>query len=89
MKRDEIFSLRKRIDRLDRRLSLLLLRRFRLVGRVGKLKRDKGYPILDGGREEDVLKKISARSSDPYTSDLLRQIYAGIFKVSYEIEKGG
>ena len=88
MKRDELSTLRGRIDRLDRRLALLLLKRFQLVGRIGKIKREKGFPVMDGVREEEILKRIEALCPDTRASGLLKLMYADIFKVSYQIEEG-
>ncbi len=52
----ELQELRKKIDALDKELLLNLEERFELVNDVARLKKNKGLPIRDKEREEDVIK---------------------------------
>lgn len=52
---DELQSLRRDIDAIDRELVELFRRRMDVTARVGAYKRERGIPVLDQERERQVL----------------------------------
>ena len=48
---DELQSLRRDIDAIDRELVELFRRRMNVTARVGAYKRERGIPVLDQARE--------------------------------------
>ena len=58
----ELSSLRSRIDEIDREILNLLMKRVKLAERIGVLKRQRGLPIRDEGREEDVYARLSEKA---------------------------
>ena len=52
---DELQSLRRDIDAIDRELVELFRRRMNVTARVGAYKRERGIPVLDQERERQVL----------------------------------
>ncbi len=53
---DELQSLRRDIDAIDRELVELFRRRMNVTARVGAYKRERGIPVLDQERERQVLR---------------------------------
>ena len=53
---DELQSLRRDIDAIDRELVELFRRRMDVTARVGAYKRERGIPVLDQERERQVLR---------------------------------
>jgi chorismate mutase len=58
----ELSSLRSRIDKIDGEVLNLLKKRVELAKEIGVLKREKGLPIIDKGREEDVYARLSEKA---------------------------
>lgn len=61
MKLDQI---RKEIDQIDQELVALLERRMVCVSEVVAYKKAKGLPVLDQGREREVLEKVGSLVTD-------------------------
>ena len=58
----DISSLRGKIDEIDEEILNLLKKRVELAGTIGALKREKGLPIRDEAREEEVYARLSERA---------------------------
>ncbi len=73
---DELQKAREEIDRVDREMAQLFVRRMRAVETVADYKREHGLPVLDAAREEAVIAKNSARVEDedlrPFYVEFLR-----------------
>ena len=63
---DELNSLRKRIDKADRRLLEALARRMKVVDEILEEKESRGLPLFDAARETDLLTRMArwARQKD-------------------------
>lgn len=83
---DELTTIRQQIDGLNDQLAGLLMQRLRLVQEVGRIKQQNGLAIKDSQRENDILNKLGAKSSDPATSAYLRDIFQEIIKASCQAE---
>lgn len=74
---DQLEAARQAIDRVDRQMAALFEERMAAVEEVIAYKRQKGLPILDAGREAEVLKKnlalLERPELRPYYEDLLRE----------------
>ena len=57
-------SIRERIDDVDRRLVALLAERGRLVGEVVHYKRAHRMPVVDRGREDEMLARVAETAKD-------------------------
>ena len=79
-------DLRKRIDRLDSRLLLLLNRRASLARTIGRLKRSRRAAVYDPAREEEILARAVARSPGPLEGESLRAIYREIVSACRRME---
>lgn len=78
---------RKRIDALDRRIAGLLARRFRLVRKVGRMKREAGRPVSDPAREKAILDRIARRLEGGEASSYVEEIYRAVFRASRRVQK--
>jgi len=71
----KISEIRKKIDRLDERMLLLLNRRARLARRIGRLKKRKNRPAYNPAREEKVIRRVLSLNQGPLEADALGAIY--------------
>lgn len=73
-------QLRKRIDRVDRKILRLLNERADAARRIGDLKRRKGLPIFDGKRETAVLRRMTRSNSGTLPASAVRAIFQVILR---------
>ncbi|MEM3703121.1 MAG: chorismate mutase [Candidatus Bathyarchaeia archaeon] len=71
--------MRRKIDKIDEQIFLLLKRRIEISRKIGEIKRSKGLPIRDLEREEKKYKQITLKALelkiDPrYVKDVYRKI---------------
>ena len=57
----ELTEIRKEIDGIDEELAKLFVRRMACADRVAEAKRGSGKPVLDPGREREILAKVAER----------------------------
>ena len=67
--RSQIGALRDTIDALDDQILELINRRLSVAGRIGRLKRDGGDPVVDREREARVVDRLLRRNRGPLDSD--------------------
>ncbi len=79
-------SLRKQIDRVDRRLLRLLNDRATLALRVGRLKKTQKLPVFDGQREQVVLRRLARANRGPLSTHAIRTIFSAILRASRTLE---
>lgn len=84
----ELEQLRKKIDYIDQQLLRTLAKRFRVVAKIGKVKKSLGLPLLDKKRWEIVLQsRIQAGKKFHLPEKLIKIIYEAIHKHSLKIEE--
>ena len=83
----ELSSLRSRIDRIDGEILNLLRKRVELAGKIGVLKMEKGLPVIDEAREEDVYTRLSekAKALGITVSDV-KSIYREIIRMCTAVQ---
>lgn len=84
---DGLDELRKRIDRVDRRLVGLLNERAELVTEVGKVKRGTGSPIYAPHRENQVLDRVLGASMGPLPPRTIEAVYRELMSGSFALEQ--
>ncbi len=85
---NKLNNLRQQIDKIDQKLIETLYKRFLVVAKIGKLKKDIGLPPLDMKRWEKVLQsRILMGKKLRLSEKLIKTIYEAIHKYSLEIEK--
>lgn len=84
----DIESIRGKIDRLDKKLLKLLVERFFLTKKIGRIKRNRGLAIEDLVREEEIL---STRASEgeglKVDSHFVRRLFKLILVQSKTLQK--
>lgn len=59
--REKIRSLRNYIDANDEQIMNLIAERLDLVRELAVVKKDAGFPILDSGREAQILNRVAVK----------------------------
>ena len=60
----DLDSIRQEIDQIDQELVALLEKRMVCVGQIVEYKKQKELPVLDQGREREVLEKVGSLVMD-------------------------
>ena len=79
-------SLRKQIDRLDRRVLRLLNDRAQVALRIGRLKNTRKLPVFDGRREQVVLRQLARANRGPLPTRAIRTIFSAILRANRTLE---
>ena len=76
---------RKMIDKIDKRIFLLLQKRFQHARLIGKFKQKQGLKIIDKKREQEIInKKIKQTKLD---KEFIKKLYKLIFNEAYKWQK--
>ena len=78
----ELEQYRQEIDRIDGELVQLFLERMAVTGKVGEYKQRAGIPVLDAGREKQVIAAKTALTGDPARKADVAALYEGIMAIS-------
>ncbi len=78
--------LRTDIDAIDLQLVALLVQRARLAVRIGEIKEYAQLPVVEMGREQQVLDRVEKLRSEPMDSDGLRQIFTAIMQTMRRLQ---
>jgi len=83
----KIDDLRKKIDRIDRKLVDLINERTSYAVKIGKIKRETRRGIYSPEREKEVYRRLSELSRGPLPLESLRAIYREIMSAAMALEK--
>lgn len=61
----ELIKAREEIEETDRQMAALFIKRMRCAESIAAFKKINGIPILDKGREEELIKKNEGYIDDP------------------------
>lgn len=78
----ELEGYRQEIDRIDGELVKLFLERMAVTGKVGEYKQRVGIPVLDAGREKQVITAKTALTDDPARKADIAALYESIMAIS-------
>ena len=81
----DLQEIRKQLDQIDDQMIDLFSQRMLLVKDVAFYKKEKGLPILDMGRENAILDRLTQRAGKelaPYA----KRVYQTLFSVSREYQ---
>jgi len=79
---EELKQYRDRIDAIDRQLADLFQQRMDVVDKVGQYKLARSLPVLDAGREKEVLAAKAALARDGAMSADLAALFENIMAIS-------
>ncbi len=77
----EIEEWRRKIDAIDQKLVELINKRANAAREIGRIKQRANLPIYEPGREEIIMKKVSATNAGPLPSSDLQFIFENIIAV--------
>lgn len=77
----DLIECRTEIDQIDQELLRLFLERMDVVAQVAEYKKANGLPILNAGREQEVIENKLSRSPDPL-KEYVRSFFAHTMEVS-------
>ena len=78
---------RKAIDEIDRQIAELFEKRFAVVRDVIDYKIEKRMPVLDSGREEEIIKRNCERIEDEDIRYYFRKFYTDMIALSREYQQ--
>ena len=73
---------RTQIDSIDAKLVPLFLERMAVTQKVGEYKKQNGLPVLDSGREQEVIAAKTALAHDPTEKADVARLYESIMAIS-------
>ena len=73
-------AVRQQIDQLDERLLRLLNQRVRFALMIGRIKRQRKWPVYDAAREASVLRHVTQANSGPLSSGAVQRIFRAILR---------
>ena len=86
----DINEWRIRIDELNDELMSLLNKRATYAAEIGKIKKQKGLPVFDEGREQSVLNlvaKKAAKAGGPLSPESFQNIFRVIMEETRKVEE--
>lgn len=84
---EKLKKLRNDIDDIDKQIVSLIEKRMKVSVKVGKLKKEKGIPIFDAKRENEVIEKKIELLKNKELSSLIITIYNDIMSISKLLQK--
>lgn len=78
---------RKKIDKIDTEILILLNRRAEISREIGVLKLGAGLPIVDQGREDDIIRRIARENEGTMQDQTVVEIYHAILGESRRIQE--
>ncbi len=83
---ERVRGLRERIDEVDRELIRALNERARIVQEIMALKAEKGAPVYDPRREEEILQRVVEQNEGPIYDSSMRDIFEMILHRIRDLE---
>ena len=77
---------RNEIDSIDARIVRLVNQRAKIAQKIGVLKASAGLPVVDSGREDEILRKAAARNKGVLKNEAIVRIFRGIIRESRQIQ---
>lgn len=75
---------RQQIDQIDRQMVALFEERMHTAEKIAEIKAANDLSVLDSGREELVIEKVSSYLKDPNLTESLRDFYTELMAISRE-----
>ena len=79
---------RKEIDTIDRQLVELFNRRAEHAIEIGTMKKERGIPVYDPERENEIFRNLKKANNGPLTSGAIQRLFERIIDESRRIERG-
>ncbi|MDY6284509.1 MAG: chorismate mutase [Fibrobacter sp.] len=86
----DIANWRTKIDELENILIELLNNRARYAVEIGKIKKEKGLPVFDASREQEILSRVAEKAKKqggPLSPESMKHIFQVIMTETRQVEK--
>lgn len=83
----DLDQIRKDIDQIDQELVALLERRMVCVGQIVEYKEQLGLPVLDQGREREVLEKVGSLVTEEQYRATIQAQFQDMMKRSRDFQE--
>ena len=80
----DLSELRKEIDEIDEQLIPLLIKRMEISGKVAQYKVERGIPVLNAGREQEILDKVEEKCGD--YGDTIKTVFSATMDASRALQ---
>lgn len=80
----DLLDLRKEIDNIDEQLIPLLLKRMSISEQVAKYKVERGIPVLNAEREQQILDNVAAKCGDQ--GDTIKTVFSATMDASRALQ---
>ena len=82
----QIDKIRLEINKYDDKILILLLERFMLSRKIGKIKNKNNIPINNAKREQEIINRISENVKTPIDAKAIKFIFKEIFNFSKKMQ---
>lgn len=82
----DLQEIRQDLDQIDDQMAALLEQRMKTVARVAAYKKEKGQPVLDAAREEQIIARLSEQVEKDFVP-CLEMVYKKLFEASRAYQK--
>ncbi len=82
----DLQEIRRELDQIDNQMAALLEQRMKTVARVAAYKKEKGQPVLDSAREEQIIARLSEQVETDFVP-CVEAVYKKLFEVSRAYQK--
>lgn len=86
---NELNKLRKEIESIDRKITLLFVDRMDVVTKISEIKKEMNLEISDPEREKYLIDTNSSYIADEVIRNYFKRLYNEILKISKEYQKDG
>ena len=85
---DEIQQLRKKVNEIDEQIITALCERTKTCGTIGLIKKNKGLPVKDVARENEVFKRMKEKAVEFHLNPLqVEAVYREIVNMCSAIQE--
>jgi len=85
---EKILSLRRKIDEIDEQILRFLKERVEACRSIGKMKRERGIPVRDYEREDELYAKVMRRASElGLNPHEVKAVYREIIAMSLRVQE--
>ncbi|MDP6178363.1 MAG: prephenate dehydratase [Desulfatiglandales bacterium] len=85
--RSTLNGCRDEINRIDGEIISLIQRRLEVAVEIGRLKRGLGMDIMDPGREQEVLRRLSSKRQENLNPQAIRAIFSEIISAARSVQQ--
>lgn len=83
---EELLKVREELDKLDNELVEIFTKRMSLSAEVARIKKEQNIPVLNQGREQQILDRLTGDSDDDMKKYII-ELYTKIFDISRDYQK--